>query len=500
MRRLPVLLAAPLLATAAQAAPIVVTHAGRLLDSNDRPVTSTGLTGTFRVFEALNPPSVSELSEWDSGTCTFDVRDGYYAVTLGETCGTNLTTDLFAGGEPRYLEVSIGGTVLRPRMRLGTIPTAGLASDALALGGAPAADFVKRAELTATGTGSVAWERLANVPAAFADGQDAAFEGVTLATNANLAGAGTAASPLALALGNDAVKSAQVESLAWSKVTGRPAGLDDGDDGLTQIAVGTGLEGTGLAGGALGVKYGAVAGTAAQGNDPRLSDARDPKPNSAHYIQNNATATPQAGAINLSGNVSAANLFAGGTNVWDAFPFYRSSANQRLAGTATSITSWSWNTGAGVSVALQFNVSANKVWDLRSAEEKALLTAMGRTGVQHLAYDFNVYRISWTQECNWLFFQRMHTTGISTTAAFTKMESGSLNNSYYFAGATTSWKLTGQYVGSTEGGYEHPHPACTSTTGSALIAMPANVHGRVDLSKPLNWGFFNYLAYESGAN
>jgi hypothetical protein len=61
--------------------------------------------------------------------------------------------------------------------------------------------------------------------------------------------------------------------------------------------------------------YGSTAGTAAAGNDPRLSDARAPLAGSANYVQNGTT--PQTGNLNLSGrgtfgslNVTGAGNFA----------------------------------------------------------------------------------------------------------------------------------------------------------------------------------------------
>jgi NDP-sugar pyrophosphorylase family protein len=56
--------------------------------------------------------------------------------------------------------------------------------------------------------------------------------------------------------------------------------------------------------------FGQLAGTIAQGNDPRLSDQRDPKPGSAAYVQNQ-TATLQPGSFKLAGSGS----FGGDANV-----------------------------------------------------------------------------------------------------------------------------------------------------------------------------------------
>lgn len=56
---------------------------------------------------------------------------------------------------------------------------------------------------------------------------------------------------------------------------------------------------------------GANASQYVQTNDARLSDARDPKPGNANYIQN--TTTPQAGNFNLTGNGAVGGSLSAGT-------------------------------------------------------------------------------------------------------------------------------------------------------------------------------------------
>lgn len=71
------------------------------------------------------------------------------------------------------------------------------------------------------------------------------------------------------------------------------------------------LSGSGTSGSPLGIATGTSAGTVAAGNDPRLSDARNPLPGSASYIQNGTS--PQSASFNISGDGTiGGNLSLGG--------------------------------------------------------------------------------------------------------------------------------------------------------------------------------------------
>lgn len=181
-----------------------------------------------------------------------------------------------------------------------------------------------------------------------------------------------------------------------------------------------------------------------------------------------------------------------GVNVLDMFPFYRMTANQALNGTANTITGWEINSGAGVTVTHLFTVNNNVVWGSRSAEEQALLTAMGRAGTQHITSPFRVYRMSWTTQGSWTMYQRIAKLPSYTTAAFTKLESGQISGQWA-TGATSTWSLTGTHAAPSASGYDHIHPISASPSGSILVAMPAAVAGWVDLSRPINWGWFPYV-------
>lgn len=130
-----VLVAASLARAGSAAEPsITMISTGYLLDGSDKAVDQIGIKLRVKLFK-LSDRVQDELAEWDSGDCTVDVLHGYYTVALGKDCGTALVPSKLPTDDKRYLEVTIGGTVLSPRMLVGTVPTAATASNAQMLGG-----------------------------------------------------------------------------------------------------------------------------------------------------------------------------------------------------------------------------------------------------------------------------------------------------------------------------------------------------------------------------
>lgn len=218
---------------------------------------------------------------------------------------------------------------------------------------------------------------------------------------------------------------------------------------------------------------------------------------------------PQDASFSITGSAAVGtDLTLGGLSVYSLLPFYRMTLNQTLepipGGGADTIADWEPNGDPQCGVALQFVQKVSKFlpWANRSAEEKALLTAMGRPNVDYLFSDFNIYRVSWTGANCWTLGQRVPTQPHFTVAAFTKLESGALSGNYAFwaNGATDTWSLTGQHVEPNAEGYLSAPPYTATEAGSLLFALPAVVVGWVDLSKSLNWGWFPYASPEPSSD
>jgi len=122
-----VMLGVAILSTGAFAAvPLTMTHQGRLLDATDKPVNGF-FDITYRIFEV--PTGGSPL--WTELHASVPVADGLFSALLGST--VPLSADVLGNGgggggggalSPRYLEVSVGGTTLTPRMQLSSVPSA----------------------------------------------------------------------------------------------------------------------------------------------------------------------------------------------------------------------------------------------------------------------------------------------------------------------------------------------------------------------------------------
>ena len=120
-------------------------------------------------------------------------------------------------------------------------------------------------------------------------------------------------------------------SFTVGKTIGLQAALDGKAPTTRTITAGTGLTGGGdlTANRTLAVSYGTTAGTAAQGNDTRLSDARTPTSHAASHASGGADALAISGAQVTSGTippdrlatgVPVAGAYVDGTGAWTALP------------------------------------------------------------------------------------------------------------------------------------------------------------------------------------
>ena len=166
-------------------APGLINYQGYLLDDAGEPVSST-VTFNF----GLYPDASGGVSVWEETQTGVPVVDGSFSVMLGSVNPLSATD---FDDVTRYLEVSVDtgvGPVAMPRQRLASVPYALQAEDAKH---ATTADHAVTADTALTATRALT------------------------ATNALAA-----------------------SSVPWPGITGRPSGLDDGDDDTTYTA-GNGL-------------------------------------------------------------------------------------------------------------------------------------------------------------------------------------------------------------------------------------------------------------------
>jgi hypothetical protein len=73
---------------------------------------------------------------------------GHYEVHLGARNPSGIPSDLFSGGEARWLDVQVAGGLPRPRVLMASVPYALKAADSATLGGLPASAFMLATERT----------------------------------------------------------------------------------------------------------------------------------------------------------------------------------------------------------------------------------------------------------------------------------------------------------------------------------------------------------------
>jgi hypothetical protein len=158
-------------ATTAAQFPTTMNYQVMLTDDFDQPLVDQPVELVFRLYDA---PS-GGVAGWTETHNTTTNSIGVVSVILGST------DPLDFGDFPGmlYLEVEVDGEILSPRRQLTAAPYAFDSYGAHQLAGLPASDYATDDELSTPGTinqpgNPVDWTRLKNVPAGFADGDDAA--------------------------------------------------------------------------------------------------------------------------------------------------------------------------------------------------------------------------------------------------------------------------------------------------------------------------------------
>lgn len=114
---LPVLLLLLLAATRlsfAQSVPTIISHQGRLLNASSQPVT-TNVSVEFRIFNALSGGS----QVWTETQSITPDNLGFYDTFLGGTTALPSTLP-----NPSYLQITVQGETLTPRLQFGSVPFA----------------------------------------------------------------------------------------------------------------------------------------------------------------------------------------------------------------------------------------------------------------------------------------------------------------------------------------------------------------------------------------
>lgn len=125
--------------------PLVISHAGRLLDGADKPVNGQ-VQLTFTIYEDGAPPTNGTDKTFWSAQYDVTVTDGVYALALGDPkAGAALPASVFQSADNRWLGIAIAGEELLPRLRLGVTPFAVAAMNADQLNGLDSSAFAPAA-------------------------------------------------------------------------------------------------------------------------------------------------------------------------------------------------------------------------------------------------------------------------------------------------------------------------------------------------------------------
>ena len=243
---LPMLLSVALLPSVAAAAPLELTHQGRLLDSTGAP-----LAGPVDVTVSIFDDASAGTQVWTDTFSAVELNEGFYTLILGS--GEAIDASDFGTDDSLFVELSVdGGAPLPSRFALTSVPWALHAASATAVSGgavdattitAESVDATDVAATTVTSTSVVSdsvtingvaavtdWSNLPNIPSELADGDadtlgdvGACTEGQIIAADANgkwaCANALTAALPSDATVGGQAIATVDTVATAesWAK-------------------------------------------------------------------------------------------------------------------------------------------------------------------------------------------------------------------------------------------------------------------------------------------
>jgi hypothetical protein len=124
---------------AALAVPNYINYQGRLLDNNGIPITQSGMTMVVSIWTA--PTAGTKLYQENQ---TVNVDDGVYTFQIGNGTGGTPAwnpASLFNTSSPRFVELTVQGQTLTPRMQLLSAPFTLQSGNSDNLGGQPISYF-----------------------------------------------------------------------------------------------------------------------------------------------------------------------------------------------------------------------------------------------------------------------------------------------------------------------------------------------------------------------
>ncbi len=158
----------------AMAVPANITQQGRLLDDGGKP-----LTGSHTLHFTLYDAASSGATLWE-GEVDVDLGDsGFYSVVLGSE--SNPLDKSKLQGDEAWLGLSVdGGDEMSPRLQITSVPYALVAgrADSVADGSVTSSSLAPGAVTDAT-ISSVAWTKISGVPSDIADGDDDVLGGMS---------------------------------------------------------------------------------------------------------------------------------------------------------------------------------------------------------------------------------------------------------------------------------------------------------------------------------
>ena len=179
----------------AQEVPSYWPYQGFLFDASGQPLNAS-VSLNVSVYEQSN----SAVALWQGNVSPVEVRSGTFSVDLGEVGGAQLL-QLINEGRARYIGVAVNDDLeLTPRTRIGALPYATLASNAIQFNGRSVNEFVDQAALQTLsdrvdtiGETATAVEEAGTANQAVASNAQEAAEGAaTAAANAQEAAEGAA--------------------------------------------------------------------------------------------------------------------------------------------------------------------------------------------------------------------------------------------------------------------------------------------------------------------